>query len=207
MTSQAQTVSSSHADVRTIVGGGAKLGLVSAVVVVVFALVSRALGAGTAETVVQLQLVIAGGVLAAYLPASWVRPMDADTIAWSALVGLLGAVTFTVIDTALLRPLDLYHWRWDEIGGGSGFWYIPVWWMLSAVLAWLGAWVYAQSVTPTTGDPPVAVLALQTAVGAEVLYFLLVLTQVVPFHSSAGGLALALVLVAHIAIAKALSRR
>lgn len=196
-----------RSDVRTILTGGVKLGVVTAGGVVAFALLSRALSPSAAETSIQLQVILAGGALAAFLPAWWVRPQDADAIAWSALVGLLGALTFTVIDTAVLRPVDLYHWTWDEIGGGSGFWYIPVWWMASAFMAWLGAWVYAASVTPTRPEPAVPILAAQTFVGAELLFFLLVFAGVAPFHASVGGLAFGLTLAAQVPVAKALSRR
>jgi hypothetical protein len=129
-------------DVRTIIAGGVKLGILTAAAVVVFALMSRAVE-GTIEVVLQSVLVLIGGVLASYLPALWVQPRSADSIGWASLVGLLGALVFTIVDTAVLRPLGVYHWTWDAIGGGSGFWYIPVWWMGSALLAWLGAWTAA----------------------------------------------------------------
>jgi len=101
--------------------------------------------AGTTEIIVQSVLVLVGGAVFAYVPSMLLRPRDTDGIAWAAMIGLLGALVFTVIDTVLLRPMNLYHWTWDAIGGGSGFWYIPVWWMGAVFLAWLGAWVVAAS--------------------------------------------------------------
>jgi hypothetical protein len=137
------------ANVLTIVGGGAILGVLTAVGVTAFALTSRAV-AGTTEVVVQSAFVLVGAAVFCYFPVRWVRPTSVDGIAWAALLGLMGALFFTAIDTILLRPLDIYHWTWDAIGGGSGFWYIPVWWMGSATLAWLGAWIASVA---GEGDP------------------------------------------------------
>jgi hypothetical protein len=116
--------------------------MLTAAGVVVFTLLSRAL-TGTGEVIVQSAIVLGGGLVASFLPAHLVQPRNVDGIAWASLLGLVGSLFFTVIDTVLLRPLDLYHWTWDAIGGGSGFWYIPVWWMGAAALAWLGAWIVA----------------------------------------------------------------
>lgn len=192
-----------RADVRTIVGGGLKLGVITAVGVAVFAFISRGV-TGTVETVVQSVLVLLGGVVFSYLPAYWVRPRNADGIAWAALLGLLGALTFTVIDTAVLRPLGVYHWTWDQVGGGSGFWYIPVWWIGSALLAWLGAWVYTA-----LGEKGTSLLAVagQTLGVALVVFALLVLTRLAPLHAAVMGLAWTLALVVHVPVAYGLAKR
>ncbi len=193
----------STADVRTIVGGGLKLGAITALGVTAFALISRGV-TGTVETIVQSVLVLIGGLVFSYLPASWVRPRNVDGIAWAALVGLLGALTFTVIDTALLRPLDLYHWTWDQVGGGSGFWYVSVWWMGSALLAWLGAWVYA--VLSEKGSSVFAV-AGQTLGVAVVVFALLTLTRLAPAHAAVMALAWTIALVVHVPVAYGMARR
>lgn len=168
MTSAAGPTAQVRADLGTIVGGGAKLGLMTTVGVVAFALLSRTLD-GAVETGLQCLLILIGGLVFSYLPAIWVRPKDVDSIAWAALIGLLGALVFTVLDTAILRPVNLYHWSWDEIGGGSGFWYIPVWWMGSATLAWLGAWTYSS----VRGAGGVSILAVggPTVMVAIVAFF------------------------------------
>jgi len=204
MTSVTQTDSGVRADVRTIVGGGIALGLCTAVGVVVFALVSRALS-GTAEVVVQSILILAGGVVFGYFPAALVRPREVDSIAWASLVGLLGALAFTVVDTAILRPLGVYHWTWDAIGGGSGFWYIPVWWMGSAVLAWLGSWVYSISQRPR--EAGITAPAAQTVLIAIILFAILVISRVGPWSSAIMALAFALALVVHVPVARVLYRR
>lgn len=186
-------------DVRTIVGGGIQLGVITAVGVALFALLSRALS-GTPEVIVQAALVVAGGVVFSYLPALWVRPRGADAIAWAAMLGLLGAVAFTVIDTAVLRPLGLYDWTWDAIGGGSGFWYIPVWWMGSAFLAWLGGMIAARSGT-------VLGSGVQTAGLAILLFGILAATGIAPFHAATAALAFTLALILHVPLAGILARR
>lgn len=190
-------------DVRTIVGGGVKLGLLTAVGVTAFALLSRALDEGGLETLLQSLLVLAGGTVTSYAPAWWVRPRTIDGIAWTATLGLVGSVAFTVVDTSILRPVNLYHWSWDAIGGGSGFWYIPIWWMGATFLAWLGAWV-ASCTTPGTDDLNNAVL--KTLVWALVFHILLVLLGIAPFHAATAALAYTLGLVTQVVMA-ALSRR
>jgi len=194
-----------RSEVRTIVGGGAVLGGLTAVGVVTFALLARALQ-GTLETVMQSIVVLAGAGLASYLPAAWLRPRSADAIAWAALTGLIGALCFTVVDTVVLRPLGIYHWRWDAVGGGSGFWYIPVWWMSAATLAWLGAWVVTlaaeSSVEVAAMRSAGITLALSVAVCA-----ILVATRVAPLHAAVVALAYAVGLVLSLLLTSALSRR
>lgn len=192
-----------RSDVRTIVGGGVRLGIATVIGVVVFALLSRGLS-GRTEVMVQSVLILVGGAVFSYAPAHWVRPRNVDTIAWASLVGLLGSVVFTVLDTAILRPVHLYHWTWDAIGGGSGFWYIPVWWMGSCFLAWLGAWVY--SLVAARGGSAVSA-ALQT-IGLSVLVFaILVATGIAPFHGAVAALAYTLALIVHVPLAAVLRTR
>jgi hypothetical protein len=182
-----------------------KLGVLTAIGVGVFALASRPL-TGSAELVVQSTLVLVGGALFAYLPAVWVRPTDVDSIGWTALLGLLGALAFTVIDTIVLRPLGVYHWTWDAIGGGSGFWYVPVWWMGATVLAWLGSWVAAIAIG-ARGTFNVVIVAGQTIAIGLVLFAVLVFTSVAPVGAATMALAFAFGLVLHVALAAGLRRR
>jgi hypothetical protein len=183
MTTAAEPAVGGKTDVRTIVGGGAKLGAITAAGVVAFAMVSRLL-AGPVEVVVQSLLVFTGLGVFAFLPAAWVRPRGIDAIAWTSMMGLLGAGFFTVVDTAVLRPVKMYHWTWDQIGGGSGWWYVPIWWMGSALLAWLGAWVFSRG-----GGRSPAVRAGQT-VGVGVVFFAgIVMTGILPFHAGTAALA------------------
>ena len=197
MTSVAET-SSAHPHWRVVVRAGAQVGVVTAVGVAIFALMSRGME-GTSETLVQSVLVLVGAAVFAYLPSMLLRPRDVDSIAWASLIGLLGALVFTVIDTAIFRPMNLYHWTWDAIGGGSGFWYIPVWWMGSAFLAWLGAWVVATSSRQT--EAPVPAIAGQTVGIGVVLGAILMATGLVPFHSAGFALAFTIGLVLHVPLA------
>lgn len=201
MTSMAQPAAAPRSDVRTIVGAGAKLGIATVIGVVVFALLSRVLTGGV-EATVQSVLVLAGGAVFAYAPAYWVRPRGVDAIAYASLVGLLGSVGFTVVDTAVLRPVHLYHWTWDAIGGGSGFWYIPVWWMGSCFLAWLGAWVYSIR---AARDGSAVRAALQTLGIAVVLMGAAVGSGLLPFRGAVAALAFTVGLVLHVPLA-AISR-
>lgn len=197
MTSSAQAVSEERYDVRTIVLGGVKLGAITALGVVAFALLSRALPTGGVETVVQSVLVLAGGAVCSFLPAWWVRPRTIDAVGWAAMLGLIGALVFTVIDTALLRPMKLYHWSWDAIGGGSGFWYIPVWWMGSALLASLGAALVSRG----GGDQKVARTgALHTVALAVLVFAVISLSGLAAFHPAVAALAFLLALVLYLPI-------
>lgn len=205
MTAAAPATAPEHADIRTIVGGGIKLGIITTVGVVAFVLAGRSLS-GTVENVLLSALIVVGGVLVAYLPAVWVRPRTVDGIAWSAMVGLLGALVFTVFDMAVLRPLSLYHWTWDEIGGGSGFWYVPVWWMGSAFLAWLGAWIASQRLGERDDANPL-MAGVQTAGLAVILFAVLAAVGATPFRPAAAALGFALALVLHVPLAAAMHRR
>ena len=194
-----------RADIRTIVGGGIKLGVLTTVGVVAFALVSRAL-AGTVEIVVQSAFVVAGGVVFSYLPSFWVKPRSADGIAWTALVGLLGALTFTVLDVAVLRPAHVYHWTWDQLGGGSGFWYLPVWWMGSAFLAWFGGMVVG-ALARGGREPNPLFAGLQTAGLGVVVFAILALLRVGPFHSAMAALGFTIALIVHAGISGVMHKK
>lgn len=204
MTSAVEPVAE-RADVRTIVGGGAVLGIATAAGVVVFALLSRSL-AGTAETVIQSTLVLGGGLVAAFFPAHLVRPQHVDGIAWAALLGLVASLFFTVLDVAVLRPLGLYHWTWDAIGGGSGFWYVPVWWMGAATLAWLGAWIAAIR-SRRVADSDVRSAAATTGGLGLLLFVFMGVLGIAPWHAASMGLAVALALPVHVAMAAVRAKR
>lgn len=198
MTSAAEA-SSASIHWRTVVIGGAILGVITGVGVAVFAFASRGMDGGT-ERIVQSILVLLGGLVFAYFPATRYEPYDVDSISWVAMIGLMGALFFTVVDVVILRPISLYHWTWDEIGGGSGFWYIPVWWMGSALLAWLGAWVVSNL------GGKVAMAAAQSAGVGVVMAAILIATGVLPFTAAAVALSFGLGLVIHVPISRKLRR-
>jgi hypothetical protein len=205
MTAAAQPASADRSDSRTILVAGIQLGMLTTAGVVAFVLLSRAL-AGTPAAVAQAAVILVGGVVFAFGPARAIRPRSVDGIAWASLAGLLGALSFSVLDVAVLRPVHLYPWTWDAIGGGSGFWYLPVWWMGSAVLAWLGSWVVALAAR-TGREPSPFVSGLLTAGLAVVLLAAAAGTGLLAFGGPAAALAFAVALVLHVPIAAVLHRR
>lgn len=199
----ATVASGSRYDARTIVVGGIQLGVATAGGVVLFALLSRAM-TGTAEAILQSLIVLVGGAVVTYWPAAMVRPREVDTIGWTTLLAYVGTVVFTILDIALLRPLGMYHWTWDAIGGGSGFWYISLWWMGGTFLAWMGAWFYA--IKSRGGPAPVVGEAGRTLVVAAILFVAFAATQG-RVHSAYAALAYVIAAVSQVPVAAALGAR
>lgn len=160
-----------RSDFRTVTLGGAKFGAFTAAGVLLFAILSKLLPAGGAGGAVLALLVLAIGAGAALLPAAWVGPQSGEGLAAAAGLGLCGTITFTAIDVAVLRPLNqvmtIYPWTWDAIGGGSKWWYIPIWWMLGTLLAWTGALHVAGQAT--AGRPAIGRAAGPLLLAAIVL--------------------------------------
>jgi len=124
--------------------GGAGIGLVTGVAVVVFLAVSRMVpDAGGLRGAVEALIVLGAGIAVAFLPAAWTGARGAEGIAGAAAIGLVGTVVFSAIDIVFFRPFKAYPWTWDAIGGGSTWWYLPVWWQLGTFLAWMGGIVTA----------------------------------------------------------------
>lgn len=191
-----------RSDFRTVVTGGTKLGLITAGAVVLYLLVAKHVPAGAAQSVAQAVLVLGAGFAAALLPGYWCAARNVEGIAGAAAVGLWGSVVFAAIDIAVLRPLHAYPWTWDAIGGGSSWWYLPMWWILGTFLAWMGGVRIAAQAA--RGAPSVIRAATPAAVGAIVLAA--VAHAVVPQVALpvAAGAALALTLLALGAVSLAL---
>ena len=151
MSATAAPAPSDRSDFRTVTTGGAAVGVLTAVAVVAFLAASRLLPGvrGGVESLV----VLAAGIAVAFLPAQRTGARGVDGIAGAAAVGLVGTVVFSAIDIVLLRPFKAYPWTWDAIGGGSTWWYLPVWWMLGTFAAWMGAIVTARAATPDVPSP------------------------------------------------------
>ena len=167
-----------RSDFRTVTLGGAGVGLVTGVAVVAYLAASRSVPeTGGARGVVEALIVLGTGVLAAFLPARWTAPRGADGIAGAAAIGLVGTIVFSAIDIIVLRPLKAYPWTWDAIGGGSSWWYLPVWWMLGTFLAWMGGIVTASAgarggeTTLARRALPVVIATVIGAVVARLLAF------------------------------------
>lgn len=119
------------------------LGVITAVVVVAMSFITRFL-AGAAEFGLGAVVLVAGLAAVTFLPGRWTRPRTIEGIAGAAGVGLAASVVFLVIDVSLLQTTGIYTNRWREIGGGSNWWYHPVWWMVGTFLPWMGAQILAS---------------------------------------------------------------
>jgi|SRR5438552_5135013 len=147
MSATAATPAQDRSDFRTVTLGGALVGLVTGVAVVLVVAASRNLAGDAVRGGVEALVVLAAGVVVAFFPAWWTAARGTEGIAGAAAVGLVGTVVFSAIDIVLLRPFKAYPWTWDAIGGGSTWWYLPVWWMLGTFLAWMGGIVTASQAT------------------------------------------------------------
>lgn len=148
MSATAAPLASDRSDFRTVTLSGTKLGVTIGVAVVLFVAASRLLPeTGGLRGVAEAAIVLVAGAAAAFLPGEWTAARSSEGIAGAAAVGLVGTVVFSAIDIVLLRPFKAYPWTWDAIGGGSSWWYLPVWWMLGTFFAWMGAIVTARGAT------------------------------------------------------------
>jgi len=137
------TATADRSEFRHILISGTIVGAAIAAAVVVFLLVAWLLPAGVLTSLLLMLIVLAGGTLAAFLPGSFATSRTVQGIASAAAIGLWGTIVFMAIDIILLRPFKAFPWTWDAVGGGSTWWYLPIWWMLGTFLAWMGAIVTA----------------------------------------------------------------
>lgn len=130
-------------DLPYVLRSAVTLGVITAVVVVAMSFITRFL-AGAAEFGLGALVLVAGLTAVTFLPGSWTRPRTIEGIAGAAGIGLAATIVFLVIDVAALQTTGIYTNRWHEIGGGSNWWYHPVWWMVGTFLAWMGAQILAS---------------------------------------------------------------
>jgi len=130
-------------DVPYIVRGAVKIGLITAIAVLLYSLVSRYTD-GMVESALKVVIIAAGTWLVTFLPGQWTRARTIEGIAGAAGIGLAGAVVYLLIDVTLLQNIGTYTNRWRAIGGGSNWWYHPVWWMVGTFLPWMGAFMIAN---------------------------------------------------------------
>ena len=204
MTTSAAPAATDRSDFRTVMIAGAKIGALIGLAVVVFLVVTRALGPGAARAAGQTLVVLAATTAAAFLPAFWAVPRTTEGVAGSAAIGLWGTIVFSVIDIALFRPLHAYPWTWDAVGGGSTWWYLPMWWMLGTYLAWLGGLLWAQRQTRGGGEVSIGRIALPVVAGAVALAAVATLARlgiVLPV-AAGGGFAITLTVLAVAGIAR-----
>ena len=146
------------------------LGAITAIVVVLLSFITR-LTSGVVETVAGGIVLLAGLTAVTVLPGLWTRARTIEGIAGAAAIGLAATVIFLLIDVALLQPFGIYTNRWREIGGGSNWWYHPVWWMVGTFLPWMGGLIMANRAARGRSDSAAGVMipALVAAVAFGVL--------------------------------------
>ena len=158
------TITADRSEFRHILFSGTIVGAVTAAAVVLFLLVSRLLSPGMVASVLLMLIVLAGGVAAAFLPGFFATSRSVQGVASAAAIALWGTIVFMAIDIILLRPFKAYPWTWDAIGGGSTWWYLPIWWMLGTFVGWMGA-IVTSGRAARGGDPSVRSLALPAVAG------------------------------------------
>src|SRR6266849_8143203 len=157
-----------RSEFRHVLLSGTIVGAVIGASVVLFLLVSRLLPAGIVTSFLLMLIVLAGGVAAAFLPGFFAASRTVQGVASAAAIGLWGTIVFMAIDIILLRPFRAFPWTWDAVGGGSTWWYLPIWWMLGTFVAWMGGIVTAASGEATLARralPAVAGTIIVTAIG------------------------------------------
>ena len=155
--------------VPAIVAGSIKLGLLEGIAVLLFSLASRLLD-GVVETIVCGIILIVGLAAVSMLPGLWTRPRTIEGIAGAAGIGLGATAVFLLVDVVLLQNIGTYTNRWYEIGGGSNWWYHPVWWMVGTFIPWMGAWLLANQTNrngrPSAGQGLITSVVLAALIGA-----------------------------------------
>src|SRR3989441_11703508 len=168
MSASVAPTTTDRSDFRTVTVSGTKMGALTAAAVVLFLLVARFVPeAGGGRRGLEALIVLAAGVLASFLPGRWTAARRAEGIAGAAAIGLWGTIVFMAFDIVLLRPFKAYPWTWDAIGGGSSWWYLPIWWMLGTFLAWMGGIVTATQAA--RGEATLTRTAGPAVVGAVLL--------------------------------------
>lgn len=152
------------------------LGVIQAIVVALFAVATRLVD-GPVEKILEVILLVIGLAATILLPGIWTRPRTIEGIAGAAGIGLGATVIFLLLDVSLLQPLGAYTFRWRAIGGGSNWWYHPVWWMVGTFLAWMGAFIMANQAAKNR-EPSIGGLIGLVLVGVAIFGVLAVLIHV-----------------------------
>lgn len=146
-------------EIPDIVRGAIKLGVLESAFILIIGLVSKLLD-GPMEVVLLSTLVTVAVLLVTIIPGLWTRASTIEGIAGAAGIGLAATWIFLVVDVVLFQNVGLYSNRWREIGGGSNWWYHPVFWMVGCYLPWLGAWQLAAHRSSGARPSPVKVVLL-----------------------------------------------
>jgi hypothetical protein len=197
------TATADRSEFRHLLLSGTIVGVVTGVTVILYLLVAWLLPAGMLTSLLETVLVLGGGVGAAFLPGFFATARTTQGVASAAAIGLWGTVVFMALDIIFLRPFKAFPWTWDAVGGGSTWWYLPIWWMLGTFLAWMGGLLTAGRAA-RGGDVAVAALALPVVIGAALLALVVTLARLpVSLPVAAGaGFTLVLTILAVAAIAR-----
>lgn len=157
-----------HTELRHVLRAGAQLGVFQSVAVAAFAYASKLLSGPT--ELVALGLILVAGVAGTIaLPGLSTKARTIEGIAGAAGVGLFATVVFLVIDVSVFQPLGIYSNRWLEIGGGSNWWYHPVWWMVGTYMPWMGALILANQAAKAGAPNPVMLIAGTLVLAAVIM--------------------------------------
>src|SRR2546430_1614886 len=187
------TTTIDRSEFRHVLLSGTWTGVVTALAVIVFLVISRVVPSGIVQALLETVIVLVAGVAAAFLPAHWATARTTQGIASAAAIGLWGTIVFMAIDIILLRPFRAFPWTWDAVGGGSTWWYLPVWWMLGTFLAWMGGLVTAGRAARGS-DLAIPALALPVVVGAALVALVITLARLHVYLPVAAGAGFTLVL-------------
>ncbi|TFG51258.1 MAG: hypothetical protein E4H38_01970 [Gemmatimonadales bacterium] len=153
-----------------------RLGVIESIAVLLIGVASRMFD-GPAETAILGVLLTVSLLAVSFLPGLWMDARDFEGIARAAAIGLGATMVFLVIDVSLFQPFGLYTHRWRDVGGGSNWWYHPVWWMAGTYLTWIGAWLLAAraakrgTAAPMGGAIVVLALTVGCGVAANLVHF------------------------------------
>jgi len=191
-----------RSEFRHVLLSGTIVGAMTGAAVVLFLFVSRLLPVGIVTSFLLMLIVLAAGVAAAFLPGFFAASRTVQGVASAAAIGLWGTIVFMAIDIILLRPFKAFPWTWDAIGGGSTWWYLPIWWMLGTLLAWMGA-IVTGGRAARGGDTAIRSLATPAVLGGLGVGLGLGLAGILFMPIAAGaGFALTLVVFALVVLAR-----
>jgi hypothetical protein len=154
-----------NTNIALVLRGSITLAVIQAVFVVIVSVITKALS-GTVEHALTGVAVFVGAMITAFYPGTLTRPRTIDGLASAAGIGLGAAWIFLLIDAFLLQTFHVYTNRWYQVGGGSFWWYLPVWWMVGTYLAWMGAWILANQSNKTGTESVPAGIVLVTVISA-----------------------------------------
>jgi len=167
MTASSVAAAIDRSELRHVLVSGTKAGFIAAGAVVLTLAVHRSAVAGLTREALVTSIVVLAGAALSLLPGRWAAARTAEGVAGAAAIGLWGTVVFMAFDIVVLRPLKAYPWTWDAVGGGSTWWYLPIWWMLGTYLAWMGGLLTAARAR--RGATGLAGAALPLVAGALVV--------------------------------------